>query len=101
MTHQAGCAPNPRRVAAGKVNRTKRGPLTDAGRERLRAAARRNKPWLHSTGPRSAEGKVQAVRNGKRRQTGPRSVRQVRADLREVRSLLRAISETCRRLSSC
>ena len=30
---------------------------SDAGIERIREAARRNKPWLKSTGPRTPEGK--------------------------------------------
>jgi len=92
--------PNPRRVAAGRANRRRRGPLTETGRERLRAAALRDKPWLHATGPRTARGKAQAARNGKRRQRGPRSVREVRADLGEVRSLIRAMGELRRSLES-
>ena len=91
--------PNPRRVAAGRANRLKRGPLTEAGRERLRAAALRRRPWEQATGPRTAAGKAQAAGNGKRRQAGPRSVREVRADLREARALIRAAYETCRQLA--
>jgi hypothetical protein len=89
--------PNPRRVAAGRANR-RRGPLTEAGRERLRAAALRDKPWLRATGPRTARGKAQAARNGKRRQRGPRSVREVRAELAAVRALIRAMGELRRSL---
>ena len=91
-------SPNPRRVAAGRANRLKRGPLTEAGRERLREVALCNKPWEHSTGPRTPEGKQQAVRNGKRRQLGPRSAREVRAELAAVRALIRSIHEACRQL---
>jgi hypothetical protein len=83
--------PNPRRVAAGRANRQKRGPLTEAGRERLRAAALLHRPWLHSTGPRTAAGKAQATRNGKRRQAGPLSVREARAELARLRALIRSI----------
>lgn len=39
------------------------GPLTSAGRERLRAAAHRNQPWKHSTGPRTAAGKGRSRMN--------------------------------------
>jgi hypothetical protein len=85
-------------VAAGRANRRRRGPLTEAGRERLRAAALRDRPWAKATGPRTAAGKAQAARNGKRRQVGPRSVREVRADMREVRVLVRAIRAACRQL---
>jgi hypothetical protein len=93
MNHPIEQHPNPRRVAAGKANRKKRGPLTEAGRESLRAAAIRNRPWERSTGPRTTEGKAQAVINGKPRQTEPRSAREVRADLREVRILIRRMRE--------
>jgi hypothetical protein len=87
--------PNPRRVAAGRANRAKRGPLTQEGRERLRTAALRNKPWLRSTGPKSPEGRAQSAINGKQGQVGARSVREVRADLKAVRALIRAMAETC------
>src|SRR5215470_11303114 len=80
--------PNPRRVAAGKLNRRKRGPLTPEGRERLRQAALTNRPWLASTGPRTAEGKARAARNGKARQKGQQSVREVRRSLAEVVGLV-------------
>lgn len=88
---------SPRRVAAGRANRAKRGPLTAWGRQRLREAALRNRPWLFSTGPKTAEGKSRAAANGKRRQTGPISVREMKADLKEVRSLICAVKETCQR----
>ena len=89
--------PNPRRVAAGQANRKLRGPLSDAGRQRLREAARQHKPWLASTGPRTAKGKAQAVKNGKTQQVGPFSHREVRADLAAARAVLaglRAAMET-------
>ena len=67
--------PNPRRVAAGKFNRSKRQGLTAAGRERLRQAALAQRPWQFSTGPRTSPGKAQAATNGKVRQQGVLSVR--------------------------
>jgi hypothetical protein len=90
---------NPRRVAAGRANRAKRGPLTPEGRERLRQAALRHRPWEHSTGPRTSAGRAQSVLNGKCRQVGPRSAREVKADLKVVRSLLRAMAQTCSQLA--
>jgi len=81
--------PSPRRVAAGKANRKKRGPLTPEGRLRLQEAALRSQLWKHSTGPRTVAGKAQAARNGKLRQIGPRSVREIRADLNEISVLVR------------
>lgn len=49
--------------AAYLANLKQAGPLTAAGRERLRAAARRNQPWKHSTGPLSAAGKARSRMN--------------------------------------
>jgi hypothetical protein len=90
-------APNPKRVAAGRLNRARRGPLTPGGREALRRAALDNRPWEHSTGPRTPAGRAQSALNGKKRQLGPLSVREVRAELRGVRELvglLRAARES-------
>ena len=72
-------SPTPRRVAAGRLNWQKRRGLTPAGRERLRQSALANRPWEHATGPRTAAGKAQAARNGKVRQKGAQSVREVKA----------------------
>lgn len=47
----------PRQVAA-RINRKKRKGLTPEGREALRQAALTNRPWEHSTGPRTAAGKA-------------------------------------------
>jgi len=85
--------PSPRRVAAGKLNRAKRAGLTPEGRRRLREAALRNQPWKHSTGPRTQAGKAQAVKNGKKRQLGPLSVREIRADLANVAQLLQEMGQ--------
>jgi hypothetical protein len=85
--------PNPARVAAGRLNRTKRKGITPEGRERLRRAALANKPWLLATGPKTAAGKAKVALNGKRRQIGPLSVRETRADLRAVRALLRQMRQ--------
>jgi hypothetical protein len=90
---------NPKRVIAGRANRRRRGPLTEAGRQRLREAALLHKPWKHATGPRTAAGRAQAALNGKRRQRGPQSVREVRAALAPVRKLLEQMRETRQQLS--
>ena len=79
---------NPRRVAAGKLNRQKRRGLTAAGRERLRQFALAYRPWEHSTGPRTAAGKAQTARNGKLRQKGERSVRVIRQSVAELTGLV-------------
>jgi hypothetical protein len=72
-------SPNPRRVAAGRLNRLKRRGLTPAGRERLRLLALAGRPWEQATGPRTPQGKARSALNGKARQQGGRSVREVRA----------------------
>jgi hypothetical protein len=91
---QAAAGKNPRRVMAGRRNRALRGPLTEAGRQRLRAAALQHRPWQWATGPRSATGKRRAAANGKLRQTDASSVREVRAEVAAVRQLITLLRET-------
>lgn len=86
--------PNPKRVAAGRLNRAKRKGLTPEGRERLRRAAHANKPWLLSTGPQTVKGKVTAAANGKKRQLGLLSVRELKADLKKLRDVMKGMTET-------
>ena len=62
--------------------------LTPEGLQRLREAALRNKPWLHSTGPRTPEGKARSSQNGRYRQTDDMSRREREAELREINGLL-------------
>src|SRR3954463_2492113 len=81
-------SPSPRRVAAGKLNRQKRGPFTPAGLERLRQAALANRPWEGSTGPRTPAGKAAAARNGRARQRGEVSEREIRRSLTEIKGLI-------------
>jgi hypothetical protein len=76
-------------AVAGDSNGAGRGGLTPEGRERLRQAARRHRPWRYATGPRTAEGKAKVALNGKARQLGPVSVRELRAQLAELRVLAR------------
>src|SRR5262245_10915045 len=85
--------PSPRRVAAGKANRTKRQGLTAGGRERWRQAALENQPWRFASGPKTEAGKARVAQNGKLRQAGPRSVREVRADLKAVRDLISQLQQ--------
>ena len=87
--------PNPRRVAAGKLNCLKRGPLTTEGRERLRQAAFANRPWDYTTGPKTAAGKARSSQNGKLRQKGEKSVREKKAELAEIHNLVKSM-ETLR-----
>jgi hypothetical protein len=81
-------SPSPKRAAAGRLNRQKRRGLTPEGLERLRQCALANRPWEASTGPRTPEGKAQAACNGKLRQKGEKSTREVASSLAEVMALL-------------
>src|SRR4051812_15680249 len=101
MSRTPELTPNPRRVAAGKANHQKRGPLTEFGREQLRSAALRNRPWEHSSGPKTPAGKAQSVRNGKSRQVGVLSVREQRAELAKARILIKSMHEMCQRIADC
>jgi hypothetical protein len=80
-------SPNSKRVEAGRRNWLKRRGLTPEGAEKLRQSALTHKPWAYSTGPRTPAGKDQARRNGKTRQKGHRSVREVRQLLAQVQCL--------------
>ena len=93
MTASEPLAKNPRRVAAGKRNRALRIGLSDAGRQRLRESALQHRPWLHTTGPKTAASKARSAANGKVRQMGPVSVRQLRAELADLRALAREMQE--------
>jgi hypothetical protein len=92
--------PNPKRVAAGRVNRMLRKGLTPEGRSRLRESIRRTQPWLRATGPRTEAGKRRASENGRARQRGERSVRQLRAELADVARLVRTACAV-RRAAEC
>ena len=50
-----------------------------------------HRPWEHSTGPRTQEGKQRSARNGKSRQLGVLSVRELRAYKKEQKNLLETL----------
>ena len=52
----------PRQRAALNARQHRKG-ISPEGRERLREAAQRNRPWVHSTGPKTPEGKAMSSRN--------------------------------------
>lgn len=74
--------PSPKRQAAGRLNRQKRRGLTEAGRQKLRESAAKNRPWQHSTGPKSVFGRLRAAQNGRKRPKRTTSIRQMKSDLR-------------------
>lgn len=92
-------APKPQPEARGgrPAQPRQAGPLTDAGRERLRAAAQLHRPWRHSTGPRTPEGKRKVAQNGRKRQRGALSMRQRRQAAQGLQTLLERMA-ACRRL---
>ena len=73
--------PNPKRVAAGRLNAMKRIGFTEDGLARMKAAALITQPWRHSTGPRTAEGKARSSQNGRSRQVGERSKRALQREI--------------------
>jgi hypothetical protein len=90
--------PNPKRVAAGRLNRLKCKPITDARRAQMRHAAREQRPWRFSTGPKTPAGKAQSVLNGKKRQKGKWSQAERRQIAREGWQALIGIMETTRQV---
>jgi hypothetical protein len=62
--------------------------LTPEGRERLRQAALKNRPWENSTGPRTPEGKAKVAQNGRKRQKHSISGPQLRKELAAVSEMI-------------
>jgi hypothetical protein len=84
---------NPRRVAAGRKNRQFRGAISPAGIERLRQTALKNRPWLKSTGPRTAAGKARLAESVSKRRRLPDTDRVLKAELESAGRLLREMAE--------
>ncbi len=75
---------NPRRVAAGKLNHSKRRGFTPQGLVRLREAAFLTRPWERATGPRTIEGKARSARNWHAKRAAVRAYRDLRQALQEL-----------------
>ena len=75
---------------ADPTGRSRRKPKnwSPEGLERLRASAIATRPWELTCGPRTAEGKARSARNGRVRQKGEKSVRELRAELAGVFDLI-------------
>lgn len=90
---------NSKRVAAARQNQLKRGPWTDEQRERVRQAIQRTRPWLKSTGPKTAAGKAKVAENGKKHQRGELSIPQLRAQVGDVTLLIEQMKDLRRSLT--
>jgi hypothetical protein len=64
----------------------------------LRQAALDNRPWESSTGPKTIEGKARASGNGRSRQRGPISIRQLRTEVASIHDLAAAMQAARARL---
>lgn len=90
-----------KQLDANRRNLRKAGQLTEEGRARLREAARRNRPWEHTTGPRTAEGLARSSKNALKhgrdtneaREFRERALRFLRLNRRFVEGLLLCQSE--------
>ena len=91
-------AKSPRRVAAGRINGLKRRPWTPEDRAQQRQIALANRPWEHSTGPRTPAGKLRSGYNGRKHQPRPDSLRQVRAGVMDVNSMISGLADLRRAL---
>ena len=56
----------------------------------------KHRPWERSTGPRTPEGKARSSQNGRYRQTGEMSQRQVQRELGDIGQLLAGLAESRR-----
>ena len=68
------------------------------GLERLRAAALANRPWTRARGPTSAVGRAHSAANGRYRQRGEKSRREIQAELAEIQALIHQMAATRRLL---
>jgi len=98
MSVSAPPNPNPRRVAAGRLNYLKRKGFSSKGLQALREAAIRQQPWRFSTGPRSQAGKAKVALNGKGRQVQERSLREVRQDMAGLMGMMAGFEQNLLKL---
>ncbi len=86
---------------ADPTGQRRRGPKrwSPEGLDRLRASAMATRPWELTCGPRTAEGKARSSQNGRVRQRGEKSVRELRAELADVFTLMNEMTEARRSLA--
>jgi hypothetical protein len=73
--------------------------LTPQGSDRLRQRALTNRPWEHSTGPKTAAGKARSAANGRSQQKGELSIRQIRSSVADIQAMLNEMA-VLRRLAT-
>lgn len=82
-----------KQIEGNRANRQRWHGHTQDGLERLREAARKNKPWRRSTGPRTAAGKNRsknnAFKHGGRSAEAIESRKEINRILREMRERFR------------
>lgn len=83
------------RQRAGRENQRKSQGLTPEGREALRLTALKNKPWDHSTGPRTAEGKARSCQNAYKdgRTIRRQRIRKLGAEIKGLVLLIASLSD--------
>ncbi len=79
---------DPKRVEIGRLGRLKWKGFTPEGLERLRQSTLAHRPWEHSTGPRTPEGKAKTALNPKVRQKGDRPIREIKAEVAGLADLV-------------
>ena len=90
--------PDPKRSAAGKLNRAKRQALTPEGAAKLRASALVHRPWQFATGPRTAAGKRKAAANGLAKAAGGQSARAAKREIASLGDMLASMGSVRRAL---
>jgi hypothetical protein len=88
MDHASCPCDDPRQAEPALRNRRRPKNWSTEGLERLRAAAWATRPWELTRGPTTAAGKARSAANGRSRQKGEKSVRQLRAELASVLILI-------------
>lgn len=75
-------------MAAGRLNQLRRLEATPEQRERYRQAALVNKPWLKTTGPKTAAGKAKSAANNRARRCCQLEAQLMREDKAELALLV-------------
>jgi hypothetical protein len=101
MTPEKSTSHQTDKVSAASPSKQPRRPkrnLTPEGRKRLRENALKYKPWQHSTGPRTPEGKAKVAENGRYRQRGGKSKRAIKKEIQEALMTTDQLAELTRLL---